>query len=192
MKEESNVNNELNEQETPENTTTSEVNEGAAEGTSAEAAAEPAKSEAEIMTAKFNEVNDKYLRLYSDFENFRKQKIKERTELLQTAGADVLKNLLSVLDDFERAIASNEKTEDVGALKEGFKLIHSKLKSSLERQGLREIESTGMDFDTDLHEAITNIPAPTENLKGKVVDVAEKGYYLNDKVIRFAKVIVGQ
>ncbi len=150
------------------------------------------KDEAEILSEKFNEVNDKYLRLYSDFENFRKQKAKERIELLQTAGAEVIKNLLSVIDDFERAIQSNEKTEDATALKEGFKLIHHKLKSTLERQGLKEMESVGKEFDTDLHEALTNVPAASDDLKGKVVDVAEKGYYLNEKVIRFAKVIVGQ
>lgn len=188
MAEENSVKDELNEQQDIENTA-SPVD---IENEQASVLNEVEESETEILTAKFNEANDKYLRLYSDFENFRKQKSKERIELLQTAGADVLKNLLSILDDFERAIVLNEKTEDVTVLKEGFTLIHSKLKSTLERQGLKEIESVGKEFDTDLHEALTNVPAPSEDLIGKVVDVAEKGYYLNDKVIRFAKVIVGQ
>ncbi|MES2628932.1 MAG: nucleotide exchange factor GrpE [Bacteroidota bacterium] len=188
MTENTNINEELNDEQTAENTVTSEETAQNPEtGEQTETL-----SETEKLAAKFNEVNDKYLRLYSDFENFRKQKIKERSELLQTAGADVMKSVLSILDDFDRAIAINEKTEDVTALKEGFKLIHSKLKSTLERQGLKEIEASGKDFDTDLHEALTNIPAPSDALKGKVVDVAEKGYFLNDKVIRFAKVIVGQ
>ncbi len=192
MAEETITNEELNDQQNAENTIASEENPNEQAETGSTLTGDEGKSETEILTAKYNEANDKYLRLYSDFENFRKQKSKERSELIQTAGADVLKNLLSVLDDFERAISINEKTEDVTALKEGFLLIHSKLKSTLERQGLKEIEATGKEFDTDLHEALTNVPAPSDNLKGKVVDVAEKGYYLNDKVIRFAKVIVGQ
>ncbi len=189
MTDETNMN---EEQQNAENTIASEEQTQQETTTETATAAEETQTETEILTAKFNEVNDKYLRLYADFENFRNQKRKEISDLYKTAGADVLKNLLSVLDDFERAIAVNEKTEDVSALKEGFNLIHSKLKSTLERQGLKEIESIGKEFDTDLHEALTNIPAPSEDLKGKVVDVAEKGYYLNDKVIRFAKVIVGQ
>lgn len=192
MAEETSVKDELQNEQGQENQNSETVtNDTTQAETETENVAET-QSETEILTAKFNEANDKFLRLYSDFENFRRQKAKERVELLQTASADVLKSMLSVLDDFERAITVNEKTEDITALKDGFKLIHSKLKSTLERQGLKEIESVGKEFDTDLHEALTNIPAPSEDLKGKVVDVAEKGYYLNDKVIRFAKVIVGQ
>lgn len=141
---------------------------------------------------KYNEVNNKYLRLYSDFENFRKRNAKERIELIGSASSGVVKDLLPIIDDFERAIANNETSEDIESLKEGFKLIHTKLKTILGQKGLTDMDSIGKPFDTDLHEAITNIPAPSEDLKGKVVDVAEKGYYLNDKVLRFAKVIVGQ
>ncbi len=192
MAEENSVNEEQNEQNQAESPVSEQELTEQSFAASEHAKTENGKSEAEIMADKFNEVNDKYLRLYSDFENFRKQKIKERSELLQTAGAEVIKSLLSVLDDFDRAIQLNEKIEDVAALKEGFKLIQQKLKSTLERQGLKELEAIGHEFDTDLHEALTNIPAPSEDMKGKVVDVAEKGYYLNEKVIRFAKVIVGQ
>ncbi|HEX4887376.1 MAG TPA: nucleotide exchange factor GrpE [Luteibaculaceae bacterium] len=151
-----------------------------------------APSETEILSAKYQEMNDKYLRLYSDFENFRKQKNREINDILAYSGSDVIKEMLSVMDDFERAIQVNEKTEDLAALREGFQLIYNKFRSILERRGLKEIEAVGKEFDTDLHEALTNIPAPSDDLKGKVVDVAEKGYYLKEKVIRFSKVIVGQ
>jgi molecular chaperone GrpE len=142
--------------------------------------------------AKYKEVNDKYLRLYSDFDNFRKRNAKEKIDLIQHASSSVITDLLPALDDFERAMKFNENTEDLTILKDGFNLIYSKLKNVLEQKGLKEIKTEGEYFDTDLHEAITNIPALNDDLKGKCVDVAEKGYYLNDKVIRYAKVIVGQ
>lgn len=141
---------------------------------------------------KLDEANNKYLRLYSDFENFRKRNAKERIELIGNASAGLMKDLLPVIDDLERAIVNNENNEDIVSVKEGFKLIHDKFNHILVQKGLKNMDSVGTPFNTDLHEAITNIPAPTEDLKGKVVDVAEKGYYLNDKVLRFAKVIVGQ
>lgn len=141
---------------------------------------------------KFGEVNDKYLRLYSDFDNFRKRTIKEKGDLISSASSGVIKDLLPVLDDFERAIQSNEKTEDVEGLKEGFQLIFNKMKNILNAKGLKPMDAKGERFDMDLHEAVTNIPAPSDEEKGKVVDVVEKGYYLNEKVIRYAKVVVGQ
>lgn len=137
-------------------------------------------------------MNDKYLRLYSEFDNYRKRTNKEKIELIATASAGVLKDLLGVLDDFERAIANNEKSEDIAAVKEGFGLIYNKLKSNLEAKGLKPMQAKGEAFDSELHEAIANIPAPDPSLVGKVVDDVEKGYYLNEKVIRFAKVVVGQ
>lgn len=146
----------------------------------------------EQFDARYKELNDKYLRLYSDFDNYRKRNAKEKIDLIQHASASVITDLLPAIDDFERAIKFNENTENVTILKDGFKLIYGKLKNVLEQKGLKEIKTEGEYFDTDLHEAITNIPAPNEDLKGKCVDVAEKGYYLNDKVIRYAKVIVGQ
>lgn len=137
-------------------------------------------------------LNDKYLRLYSEFDNYRKRTNKEKIELISTASAGVLKDMLSVMDDFERAIANNENSEDISAVKDGFKLIHHKLRNLLEGKGLKQMDAKHQAFDSELHEAIANVPAPSEELKGKIIDDVEKGYYLNDKVIRFAKVVVGQ
>lgn len=136
-------------------------------------------------------LNDKYLRLFAEFDNYKRRTQKERIELLQTAGKDVVVSLLPVLDDFERAIKATENATEVSAIREGILLVQAKLKSILSQKGLKEIESIHTVFDTDKHEAITNIPAPSDDLKGKVVDELEKGYTLNDKVIRFAKVVVG-
>ena len=142
----------------------------------------------EEMTIQLKEANDKYVRLYSDFDNFRKRTIKEKSDLIQNASEKVIVELLVILDDFERAI-NNTKDEDQI---EGIKLISQKMMGIFERQGLKKMESKGSKFDMDLHEAITEIPAPEEKLKGAVVDVIEEGYFLNDKVIRFAKVVVGK
>lgn len=141
--------------------------------------------------AKYEEVNDKFIRLYSEFDNFKKRNARERIDLIKTAGADVLKSVLPVLDDFDRAIKANETAEDIAAVKEGFSLINHKLYHLLETKGLKKMEVIGQPLDTELHEAITQIPAPTEDLKGKVIDVIENGYYLNDVVLRYAKVVVG-
>ncbi len=135
--------------------------------------------------------NDKFLRLYSEFDNFRKRTAREKVELLNTAGEDIIKNLLPVLDNFERAMKTNETATDVKAVNEGITLISHMLRSNLQQRGLQAMVSIGEAFNTDLHEAITEIPAPTPELKGKVVDEVEKGYTLNGKVIRFAKVVVG-
>lgn len=150
------------------------------------------ETELERLKVELSEAKDKYLRLYSEFENFRRRSAKERLELIQTANQDLLVDLLPVLDDFERAANNyNEKTE-VSTLKEGMDLIFSKFFKVLEQKGVKPMEKKeGMDFNPDIHEAITQIPAPKDDLKGKVVDVVEKGYYLNDKVIRFAKVVIG-
>lgn len=137
-------------------------------------------------------MNDKFLRLYAEFDNYRRRTAKQQIEMQRNAGADTIKAVLPVLDDFDRAIESNQGIEDPETLKVGFSLIYNKLKGILEKSGLKEIDAKGTPFDTDLHEAITNIPAPSEDLKGKVVDVVEKGYYLNDQVLRFSKVVVGQ
>ncbi|MCD6067047.1 MAG: GrpE protein [Bacteroidetes bacterium] len=143
------------------------------------------------LEAKLAEANDKHLRLYSEFDNFRKRNAKEKIDLIKTAGEDVFKTVLPVIDDFERAIKANEGATDLAALSEGFQLIYNKFKSTLKQKGLEEMESIGKPFDADLMEAITSIPAPDEDLKGKVVDEIEKGYSLHGKVIRFAKVIIG-
>ncbi|MBM3430286.1 MAG: nucleotide exchange factor GrpE [Bacteroidetes bacterium] len=141
---------------------------------------------------KLAELNDRFLRLYADFENLRKRTNLEKVQLISNANASLMKDLLPVLDDFERAIASNENVEDPAVLKEGFGLIQHKFRSILESKGLKAMQAKGEAFDSELHEAVANIPAPEDTLKGKVIDDIEKGYYLNDTVIRFAKVVVGQ
>ena len=140
---------------------------------------------------KVNELNDKYLRLYSEFDNFRKRTFKEKIDLSRTASENIIVDLLPVLDDFDRAIASMASTDNIEVIKEGEQLIHAKMKAIFASKGLQEIKSIGEIFDTDFHEAITSIPAPTEDLKNKVVDEVQKGYTLHDKVIRFSKVITG-
>lgn len=144
------------------------------------------------LQAKYDILNDKYLRLYSEFENFRRRTAKEKLDSMHSGSADLVRDLLPVIDDFDRALSSNEIVDDPEALKEGFKLIHSKFLRVLEQKGLKSMDSMEKPFDTEYHEAITNIPAPTDDLKGKVVDVAEKGYFFKDKIIRYAKVVVGQ
>jgi len=137
-------------------------------------------------------LKDKFIRQAAEFDNFRKRSAKERLELIQTAGKDVIISLLDVLDDSERAQKQLENTPDVAALKEGVLLVFNKLRNGLQAKGLKPMESIGKDFDPELHEAITEVPAPNESLKGKVLDEVQKGYYLNDKIIRFAKVVVGK
>lgn len=154
----------------------------------------PAKmdvSETDKLRAEATEWKDKYMRLFAEFDNFRKRNVKERIDLLASASGDVIKDLLPILDDFERAVKANETLEDIAVVKEGFSLIHKRMFKQLENKGLKPMASTGFAFDVDYHEAITNIPAPSEDLKGKVVDTVETGYLLHDKVIRFAKVVVG-
>ncbi|EEI90290.1 co-chaperone GrpE [Sphingobacterium spiritivorum ATCC 33300] len=135
---------------------------------------------------------DKYTRLFAEFDNYKKRTSRERVELIQSAGKDVIAKLLSVLDDFDRALKSMETAQDVQSVKEGIELVNNKFRKTLEQEGLKEMDVLGQPFDADLQEAITSIPAPSADLKDKVVDVIEKGYYLNDKVIRYAKVVVGK
>lgn len=141
---------------------------------------------------KVADLNDKYLRLYSDFDNFRKRTMKEKADLISSASGGVIKDMLVIVDDFERAIDNNEKTDDVDGLKEGFKLIYNKLNHILKSKGLEAVDVVGEAFDPEIHEAITNIPAPTEADKGKIIDCVEKGYNLNGKPLRYPKVVVGQ
>lgn len=150
--------------------------------------------EEHIPTAEelIEEANNKYMRLYSEFENFRRRTAKEKLELISTASEGLIKDLLPVLDDFGRAIKTNEESEDLEALKEGVNIVFQKFNHTLKSKGVEEMDSKGKEFNIDEHEALTKIPAPEENLKGKVVDVIEKGYKLKDKVIRYAKVVVGE
>ncbi len=185
-----------NDNENPDmenNTVEQEAGDQATEGTAGESTIEsPVEpSVEEKQKEEIAALNDKYLRLFAEFDNFKRRTQKERVELLQTAGKDIIVSLLTVLDDFDRALKATENATDVEAVREGVVLIHSKLKGLLVQKGLKEMESINTPFDTDLHEAITKIPAPSDAHKGKVIDELEKGYTLNDKVIRFAKVVVG-
>lgn len=138
------------------------------------------------------ESKDRYLRLSAEFDNFRKRSRKERDDLIKTAGESVIVELLHVVDDFDRALKSIDQSTDLQAVKEGIQLIANKFGEFLKRQGVAEIDAMGHELNTDLHEAITKIPSPDENAKGKVVDVIQKGYLLNEKVIRYSKVVVGE
>jgi molecular chaperone GrpE len=150
------------------------------------------ESQEQNLQQKIDELNDKYLRLYSEFDNYRRRTSKERIELGKTASAEIITDLLPVLDDFERAIKSAVDTQDCNAVKEGVNLIFNKFRNILEKKGVKAIEAIGQDFNTDFHEAITYIPASSEELKNKIVDELEKGYLLGDKVIRYSKVVIGQ
>lgn len=143
------------------------------------------------LQGKLDEINDKYIRLYSEFDNFRKRTLREKIDLTKTASQEMIYDLLPVLDDFDRALKHLEITDNIEAIREGEKLIFAKLKTILEQKGLQEIKSVGEPFNTDLHDAITNIPSPSEELKGKIIEETQKGYLLNGKVIRYAKVVVG-
>ncbi|MCK9203240.1 MAG: nucleotide exchange factor GrpE [Bacteroidales bacterium] len=144
------------------------------------------------LSAQLGELNDKYLRLYSEFDNYRKRTIKEKVELSKYAASEIIEKLLPVLDDFDRALkAFDSTTEAEKALKEGIVLIFNKFISILNQQGLEQMRTIGESFDTDFHEAVSNIPAPSPEQKGKIIDEVEKGYMLHGKVIRYAKVVVG-
>jgi molecular chaperone GrpE len=154
---------------------------------------EPVAEEPELekLKARIEELNDKYVRQAAEFDNFRRRNAKERVELMQTAGRDVITDLLDVLDDSERAQKQMETTDDVSQIKEGIQLVFSKLRNTLSAKGLKPMEVVGQEFNPDLHEAITEIDAG-EEMRHKVVAEIQKGYYLNGKIIRFAKVVVGK
>lgn len=144
----------------------------------------------EQLEAALQEQKEKYLRLYAEFDNFKRRTAKERIELIQTAGKEVIQGLLEVMDDMDRAEKQMNKSDDINMVREGVQLVFHKLRSNMQSKGLKEMESIGREFNPDLHEAITEIPSPGN--EGKVIDQVEKGYYLNDKIIRFAKVVVGK
>jgi len=154
---------------------------------------EPLANEPEIETLRneLGEMKDKFIRKVAEFENFKKRSTRERIELIQTAGKDVIVDLLEVIDDCERAEKQLANSDDI-KVKEGVTLVFNKLKNVLAAKGVKPMETIKQDFDPDKHEAITEIPAPTEDMKGKVIDEVQKGYYLNDKIIRYAKVVVGK
>ena len=164
------------------------------EETVEEAAEEEQEEETKEPTTeeKLAELQDRYLRLTAEYDNFRKRTLKEKIDLQRSGNESLLGTLLPVADDFDRAMLSVEEAKDVEAVKEGMRLIFEKFQGFLNQQGVKEIEAVNKAFDTDLHEAITKIPAPSKKLKGKVVDVVQKGYYLNEKVLRFSKVVIGE
>ena len=183
MAEENDVNNQESEKANKENETVVDEN---AQETIVE------EKKEETCEEKYSELNDRFLRLYAEFDNFRKRTNKEKIDLISNANAGVLTDLIPVLDDFERAIKNNENDVDIEIVKEGFQLIFNKFKGILESKGLKPMHAKGLPFDSELHEAIANVPASSNKEKGKVIEDVEKGYYLNEKVIRFAKVVVGQ
>jgi molecular chaperone GrpE len=193
--------NEMNEETSPMDTDNL-VNDGDADASNSinvDQATEDTNSETpaaendpvETLKSEVAELKDKYLRLYADFENFRRRTAKEKIEMISGASADMVKSILPIVDDFERAKVSFDSSTEIEALKEGVDLIYTKLFKTLESKGLKPIVAKGETFDVEIHESVAQFPAPSEDLKGKVIDEIEKGYYLNDKVLRYAKVVVG-
>lgn len=192
-------NEELNTQSASEETTDT-----SAQAQEAEAADEEVENDAQTpaeeslddkinkLTEDLEKANKEYLFLMAEFDNFRKRTVREKADIIRNAGEKVLGQLLPIIDDFERAIKANDQADDIDAIKQGVTLIYNKLIKYLEQNQVKAIESTGCDFDTELHEAVTTFPAPSEDLKGKVIDTVMTGYTINDKVLRHAKVVVGQ
>jgi molecular chaperone GrpE len=152
---------------------------------------EKAKAALKASEEKYQELHDKYLRLSAEFDNYRKRTLKEKTDLIKTAGDELLKKILPVIDNFERALKALDQSDDINAIKQGVDIIYNHFREFVQQQGVKEIPAMNEPFNIDLHEAVTTLPAPSEELKGKVIDVIEKGYILHDKVIRYAKVVVG-
>lgn len=181
MKEQDNSPQEININTDENMTGTTHLNEPVAE-----------ESELEKLKAELDEAKDKYLRKIAEFENFKRRSAKERMELIQTAGREIIVDMLEVLDDCDRAQKQLENTDDAAVIKEGVMLIFNKLRSTLQARGVKVMDTMSQEFNPDLHDAITEVTAATEELKGKIVDEILKGYYLNDKIIRHAKVVVGK
>lgn len=179
----------------PENETVEQIADNTSETNSdnqTQATDETCESKIEILEKKVEELNDKYLRLIAEYGNYRKRTLKEKMELAKTAGEKLIVGILPVVDDFDRALQHLGKASDLDAVKAGIELIHNKFMNFLGQQGVKEIETNNQNFDADLHEAVTKIPAPSEDMKGKIVDCVQKGYLLEEKVIRYPKVVVGE
>jgi len=187
-----NMKKEKHTEETPKVVDGSQVEDNVLNPGTTDEAADQIEDELEVITQKCAELNDKNLRLMAEFDNYRKRTLKERMDLLKTASEKVLVEMLPLVDDFERGLKAMETSEDVQAVKDGVELIYSKFISFLLQNGVKAIPTENETFDTQFHEAITTFPAPSEDLKGKIIDCASKGYTMNDKVIRFSKVIVGE
>jgi molecular chaperone GrpE len=179
-------------QEVEEQEEKSEVEEESRQEQECKEAKEDARDEIELLKRQLEDLNDKHLRLIAEYDNFRKRTLREKMELSKSAGEGLLLGLLPVIDDFDRARAHLGTASDLDAVKEGIDLIYNKFKEFLKQQGVTEIETEEQEFDSELHEAVTKIPAPSEDKKGKIIDCIQKGYKLNDKVIRYPKVVVGE
>ena len=188
----------ISQQENIVNEKTEPAPETVVEQPAADSSTETSKPEAEVKTKeeelqeKLAELQDKYLRLMAEFDNYRKRTLREKIELTKNAGEKIIAGIISVMDDFERALAHMNDSSDNRAMKEGIELIYNKFSDFLKQQGVREIESLNCDFNVELHEAVTKVAVEDEAMKGKVIEVLQKGYYLNDKVLRFSKVVVGE
>lgn len=199
MEEKTNINEEniLDKEEMTEETVNGDSTTGQQQEEETQAAGTEEKKAEEkdpltLANEKIAELEDKYLRNVAEFDNYRKRVLKEKAELILNGGARVVEAVLPVLDDMERAIANGEKTDDLQVLREGMELIHAKFVKTLEGQGVKKIETENADFDTDVHEAVAMVPGMGDDKKGKVIDCIQAGYKINDKVIRHAKVAVGQ
>jgi molecular chaperone GrpE len=179
-------------QEVKEQEEKTEVEEESRQEQECKEAKEDARDEIELLKRQLEDLNDKHLRLIAEYDNFRKRTLREKMELSKSAGEGLLLGLLPVIDDFDRARAHLGTASDLDAVKEGIDLIYNKFKEFLKQQGVTEIETEEQEFDSELHEAVTKIPAPSEDKKGKIIDCIQKGYKLNDKVIRYPKVVVGE
>ncbi len=176
--------------ENSENQQTNETTNNTAKNTGSNESCEELEQKAKELEKQLNLLNDKYLRLAAEYDNYRKRTLREKAELIKTAGENILVDILPVMDDFERALEHIDSATDIEALKEGVELIYKRFKDFLKQKGVEEIEALGQPLDTDLHEAVQQVPAQDESQKGKIVHVVQKGYKLNDKVIRHAKVVV--
>lgn len=185
--EQSSVNEEVKDQNATE-----EVNNEASDETNNAGESTDNKAELDALKEKCETMHNDYLRLYADFDNYKKRALKDKAELIKSAGENIFNNILPLIDDFERALKAMETADNVDSVKEGVDLIYNKFVNFLSQNGVKPIDTESKDFDTDFHEAIAKIPAPTEDLKGKVIDCTQKGYMLNEKVIRYAKVVVGE
>lgn len=186
------VDNEEVKNETEAQQTTAEVSVETPESDNMAEAIEDAGDKSTQLADAVKEWQDKYLRLSAEFDNYRKRTLKEKMELVATGGEDVIKSLLGVMDDIDRALVAMETAKDVDSVRQGVVLIHQKLMDTLRARGLEEIEAIGQELDTDLHEAVAKVPVQEEEKKGKIIDVVQKGYKLKDKVTRYAKVVVGE
>ncbi len=192
MKEKEEIPEEVAESQEATSADASETDEVTAEDVDLSSEEDNARNEVEELRSQLEKEKKEYMFLMAEFDNFRKRTLREKSELIKNAAESAFKGLLPIVDDFERALKATEGVGDAGAVREGMELIYKKLKKYMEQNGVREMDPEDRDFDADRHEAISAVPVPDESLKGKILDTVEKGYTINDKVLRHAKVVVGQ